>query len=349
MPAPAGLVQQFDQHLHRRRLLAPNQRLLVACSGGADSVALLRLLCAVNQSHHWNWELIVGHVNHQLRGRESDRDEEFVRKLAQLLQLPLRCKKLNLLRRDSKRIVSENVARDGRYKALLAMAATSRCDAVLLAHHADDQAETILMRLLRGAGVTGLAGINEKERRGTVYLVRPLLPWPGAALRYWLKEINQPWREDLSNQDTHYLRNRIRYELLPALETYQPRIRELLQRNARHDRATADFLKRHADELLRTARFRRGTGAVSLAADNIAKADPAPAAVALRTAIIAAGGDEDGINSTVLQEVLDKLQTGSLRGEIQFGGSIRLKLIRDRIHIRRASEKNGKKRSRTTC
>ena len=349
MPAPAGLVQQLDQHLHRRRLLAPNMRMLVACSGGADSVALLKLLNAVNQSDHWHWELIVGHVNHQLRGRESKRDELFVRNLAKSLQLPFRSRKLNLKRAGAKRVVSENIARDGRYKALLTMATGNRCDVILLAHHADDQAETILMRLLRGAGVTGLAGMSEKERRGNVELVRPLLPWAGENLRNWLTDIHQPWREDLSNQDTHYLRNRIRHELLPILETYQPRIRELLQRNARHDRAAADFLRQHAKALLRTARYCRGSHGVSFSTVGIADAHPAPAALALRMAIVDAGGDEDTINTTTLLEVLDKLRSRSLRGEIQFGGSIRLKMIRNRINIHRVSGNRGKQWRPRNC
>ncbi len=349
MPAPAGLVQQLDQYLHRRRLLVPRMRLLVGCSGGADSVALLRLLHAINQSDYWHWKLIVGHVNHQLRGIESLRDESFVRNLAKSLGLPFRAKKLDLVRPAARRIVSENTARDGRYKALLAIAAAGRCDALLLAHHADDQAETILMRLLRGAGVTGLAGMNEKERRGDIELVRPLLPWPGLELKKWLIEINQPWREDLSNQDTHYLRNRIRHELLPVLETYQPRIRELLQRNARHDRAAADFLKLHARELLRAGRYRRGRYSVSVSADAIAQAHPAPAALALRLAIVDAGGDEDGINTTTLLEVLDKLQSGSPRGEIQFAAAIRLKVISGRMNIFRAGGSGEKIRRPITC
>ncbi|MGC8625918.1 MAG: tRNA lysidine(34) synthetase TilS, partial [Phycisphaerae bacterium] len=185
----------------------------------------------------------------------AQRDEQFVRKLAQLLGLPFHSARLNLKGVGKRKAVSENTARQARYKALLAMAMRKRCDAIVLAHHADDQAETILMRLLRGSGVTGLAGINECELRGKIRVVRPLLPWSGAALRAWLKQSGQTWREDLSNKDTRFFRNRIRHELLPVLETYQPRIRELLQRNARHDRAAADFIRDHARQLLRAGHY----------------------------------------------------------------------------------------------
>ncbi|MGC8625598.1 MAG: tRNA lysidine(34) synthetase TilS [Phycisphaerae bacterium] len=333
MPAPKGLIQELDQYLHRRRLLEPCARILVACSGGADSVALVRLLHAVNKSDYWHWTLIVGHVNHGLRGPESKRDEDFVRRLALSLDLPFRCKALNLKPARQLKQVSENSSRDARYKALLSMAKRNRCTVIALAHHADDQAETILMRMLRGAGVTGLAGMNDDERREKIRLVRPLLPWPREALRIWLLRLGSLWREDRSNSDQKFFRNRIRHELLPILETYQPRIRELLQRNARHDRATADFLNEHARQLLRTAHYRRRSGGASLARNVIAQAAPAPAALALRMAITAVSGDTDGINTATLLEVLDKLRTPTARATIQFTGGITLILSAQRIRL----------------
>lgn len=341
MPAPTGLIQQLDQHLHRRGLLKPGLRLLVACSGGADSVALLRLLHAVNRSQYWHWALIVGHVNHQLRGRESQRDEQFVRELAQSLGLPFQGAKLNLKGTCQRKSVSENTARDARYKALLVMAVRRRCDAIVLAHHADDQAETILMRLLRGAGVTGLAGINECELRGKIKIVRPLLPWSGEAIRAWLEQSGQTWREDLSNNDTRYFRNRIRHELLPVLETYQPRIRELLQRNARHDRAAADFIRDHARQLLRAARYRKGKLTVTLAENVIIQAPCAPAAIAMRMAIIDAGGDEGAIDTATLLAVLDKIKARTLRGKIQFAGAVSLAINNGRITIQQEGRRSG--------
>lgn len=341
MPAPTGLIQQLDQHLHGRPLLEPRTRLLVACSGGADSVALLRLLHAVNKSQYWHWTLIVGHVNHQLRGREAQRDEQFVRKLAQLLGLPFHSARLNLKRAGKRKAVSENTARQARYQALLSMAMRKRCDAIVLAHHADDQAETILMRLLRGAGVTGLAGINEIEMRGRIRIVRPLLPWSGTALRAWLKRSGQTWREDLSNKDTRFFRNRIRHELLPVLETYQPRIRELLQRNARHDRAAADFIRDHARQLLRAGHYHKGNRTVSFAEEVIIQAPCAPAAIAMRMAIADAGGEEGAIDTATLLAVLDKIQARALRGTIQFAGAVSLAINKGRITLRRAGPRTG--------
>src|SRR5438132_874431 len=130
MPAPRGLVQQLDQRLHKSDLLPPGARLLVAVSGGADSVALLRLLHAINQSNHWKWTLTVGHVDHGMRGRESAGDAAFVKRLARELKLPFRVKRLRLGPR-----ASENEAREGRLRALRSLAAGM---GVVMAHHADD-------------------------------------------------------------------------------------------------------------------------------------------------------------------------------------------------------------------
>ncbi|MCL5946097.1 MAG: tRNA lysidine(34) synthetase TilS [Planctomycetes bacterium] len=347
MPAPRGLIQELDQYLHRRRLLEPAARILIACSGGADSVALVRLLHAVNQSDFWHWKLMVGHVNHHLRGQESRRDEDFVRRLARSLDLPFHHQDLNIQPAHQLKIVSENSARDARYKALLALARQNQCPVIALAHHADDQAETILMRMLRGAGVTGLAGMNDDDRRGKIRIVRPLLPWPRSKLRTWLMSLGTSWREDRSNLDQRFFRNRIRHELLPILETYQPRIRELLQRNSRHDRATADFLNEHARQLLRTARYRHYRSGASLARNVIASAAPAPAALALRIAISSVSGDMDGINTANLLEVLDTLRTTTARTTIQFAGRVTLILNPDRIRVIQTIHKDAQRPDHT--
>ena len=241
MPALRGFLQRFDEHLHRRGLLTRGARLLVACSGGADSVALLRLLCAVNGSRHWGFTLIVGHVDHGLRGRASTGDAAFVRRLAASLQLPYKSRALHLRKGPSGR-VGEAAARAGRLAALVAMARAARCDAIVTAHHADDQAETVLMRILRGAALHGLGGIPASSLLGARF-VRPLLVFTREELRDYLKEIGQPFREDASNATTDYLRNRIRHDVLPALAQLQPQVRSSLVRLAGHAQASQELLE----------------------------------------------------------------------------------------------------------
>ena len=152
MPAPRGLVQRVDQELHRSGLLPKGAGLLVAVRGGADSVALLRLLCEINRSDYWGWKVVVGHVDHGLRGKASTADAAFVRMLAGELRVPYRGAKLRL-----KKGASEDAARQGRIGALTSMA--RGLDGIVMAHHAEDQAETVLMRMFRGTGITGLASM----------------------------------------------------------------------------------------------------------------------------------------------------------------------------------------------
>ncbi|MCL5769862.1 MAG: tRNA lysidine(34) synthetase TilS, partial [Planctomycetes bacterium] len=309
MPAPSGLVQQLDQYLHRRRLLPRSRPILVACSGGADSVALLRLLWAVNQSRYWNWRIVVAHVNHALRGRQSDADERFVRRLAAQLALPIRVKRLRLTRAaKAPDRVSEARARAARIAALAAMAKRHRCDVVVLAHHADDQAETVLLRLLRGAGPRGLGGMLPRRRMRGIWFVRPLLGWPRNTLRQWLTQGGWNWREDSSNATGRFLRNRIRHELLPLLETYQSGIRRILHRTARTQRSVYRVLSRQAEELLRRAAARRSGGALLLDRGAFAAAPQAVAALALRRAIESQGGGGDRIDQSSLIEALRRIR-----------------------------------------
>jgi tRNA(Ile)-lysidine synthase len=201
---------------------------VVAVSGGADSVALLRALAT------WASPLVVAHFNHRLRGAESDADERFVRELVGTLGL--RCEVAGADIADEVRTAGENledVARRRRYDFLARVARSCGAEWVATGHTRDDQAETVLQRLLRGAGIQGLRGIaSERELAPGVRLVRPLLNVSRAEVIAYLEELKQPWREDLSNRDPVFTRNRIRHELLPLLRTFNPSANEVLARLA---------------------------------------------------------------------------------------------------------------------
>lgn len=340
MPAPTGLIQQLDQFLHKNALLAPRSRILVACSGGADSMALLHLLCCVNQSRFWKWKLIIGHVNHGLRGRESRADEALVRQTAKTLGLPLELRRLTWPRHprttgNRQPQISENAARTARLAALQAMARKRRCTVVAMAHHADDQAETVLLRLLRGAGTGGLSGIRPCRRLGTLHLVRPLLGWSRAALRHWLQSQNHSWREDKSNQNARFLRNRIRLELLPLLESYQPGIRKVLVNMAARQRSTHSFLMRHSRHLLRRCLLRKTSRAWDLDARRLLAASGDAAAMVLRSGIAALGGKKDRISGTILTELLDQLRQTPHPVRRQFSGPVNIESRRGIVRISR--------------
>ena len=223
----AALIDSVAKTVHRQQLFRPGDTLVVALSGGADSTALLDLL---SRFPDYGLHLIAAHLNHCLRGAESDADEEFCRKLALRHAIPFETRRIDInMAAATGRLNLEDAGRCARIEFLDEIRTTYGAAAVVLAHHADDQAETVLMRLLRGSGMTGLSGMAYRNDRG---YVRPLLDIRRTEIEQYLRESGQEWREDASNSDTAYLRNRIRHELLPLLETYNPAIRSTLAATA---------------------------------------------------------------------------------------------------------------------
>ncbi len=198
-------------------------KLLLGVSGGADSVAMLRLLHQLwNQlPGHQPSHLVVAHYNHALRGVESDGDQQFVQELANALQLT--CHTETAAIENSIAVGSEELFRSARYRYLQATAEKIGARYVLVAHTADDNVETMLHHLFRGSGARGLSGIAPHRALGDdVVLLRPLLTFRRDQLRSGLQEIGQSWREDASNTDQRFQRNWIRSTLLPTIRTRYP-------------------------------------------------------------------------------------------------------------------------------
>ena len=210
----------FPRHFERAFPDLVGRRLLVALSGGRDSVALLHLLARSGLG----LELEVAHVHHHARGAEADGDERFCSDLAAELGLPFHRADLEPDPRPAEG--REAGWRRQRYRALLELASGCGAAAVATAHHRDDIAEGVLVQLLRGAGPRALAGIAPRGAGGR--LVRPLLPWRRDEITRWLEAAGLGWREDRSNLDLRHTRNLVRHRLLPALEVASPRLRDHL-------------------------------------------------------------------------------------------------------------------------
>jgi tRNA(Ile)-lysidine synthase len=211
-------VSKVEQALGR---FGAADAIIVAVSGGPDSVALLRALLHA----HGGYRLIGAHVNHQLRGAESDADEAFVLDLCMKLSVECRCRRVDV-RAAAQGANLEGTARQLRYDWLTRLALESGAHRVATGHTADDQAETVLHRLLRGAGLRGLRGIApSRELIAGVTLVRPLLKVTRAEVMSFLADLRQDYRQDSSNLDLALTRNRIRHSLLPLLAAdYNPEI-----------------------------------------------------------------------------------------------------------------------------
>ncbi len=209
--------QQFLEHWPQDAWAG--RPMLVAVSGGADSIALLRLL-ADALSAEQRKRLFVVHLNHGLRGDESDADQQFVRETAERLGVNVRTRKLaaGTLANSGHGDGIEAAARSARYAFFREIAQEVEARYLVTAHHRNDQIETVLHRVFRGTGVAGLAGIAEaREWLPGVGLVRPLLPFAREEIVAYLNEIDQPWREDATNATNDFTRNQIRNELLPYL------------------------------------------------------------------------------------------------------------------------------------
>jgi len=216
------------RNIGERALLRPGDRVGVAVSGGADSVALLRVLLELRSE--LGIVLAVAHFNHGLRGEQAAADEAFVAELA--TQHGLECFIGHgdvRTHASTNKLTVEAAGRDLRYRWFAETARQHRLDRIATAHTLDDQAETVLLKFLRGAGTRGLAGIYPIVNREAFRIVRPLLCVSRAEVEEYLSSLAQPWREDESNLDRRFLRNRVRHELLPLLaREYNPNIRQLL-------------------------------------------------------------------------------------------------------------------------
>jgi tRNA(Ile)-lysidine synthase len=234
------LVEKVEKYL--RTLGSRPDRIVVAVSGGPDSVALLRVLVSLR---HASGSLTIAHLNHQLRGNESDADEAFVRQLHEVLEshdvtgLQLRTEQLDVsAQAQAERKNVESVARRVRYEWLARVARDVGAGFVATGHTADDQAETVLHRLLRGTGLKGLAGIGARRPLAPgIEVIRPLLRVSRAEVQAYLTDLGQAYRQDSSNLNLDYMRNRIRHELLPHLaQRYNPALVSVLCRLAEQAR-----------------------------------------------------------------------------------------------------------------
>jgi tRNA(Ile)-lysidine synthase len=262
-----ALIDAIREQLTRLRVMPSG--LVVAVSGGADSVALLLALTKLRPSPlggrgdggEGGEPIVIAHLNHCLRGDESDGDEQFVRQLhADLVNLGARSLELAVARIDVAALAAQSggnleaTARRERYRWLAETALRFNHSRVATGHTADDQAETVLHRLLRGTGLQGLRGIAvRRELQPGIELIRPMLTATRADVLAFLRENDHSYREDRSNADLTYTRNRIRHELLPLLTAnYNQSLVSHLGQLAEQASEVFSELERQAGELLQT-------------------------------------------------------------------------------------------------
>ncbi|HTC63499.1 MAG TPA: tRNA lysidine(34) synthetase TilS [Candidatus Saccharimonadales bacterium] len=260
-----------DPHLRvcntiaRHAMIRPGDRVGLGVSGGADSMAMLRIFAELQTK--LGITIFVLHFHHQLRGEDADEDERFVKSVAEQFDFPFVSGRANVA--EEAKLQSRNVedaARRLRYKFFNSAAETHGLDRIAVAHTADDQAETVLSHLLRGTGLTGLAGIYPVAG----FIIRPLLESSRQELRAFLSDLRQPWREDLTNQDTSHMRARIRHQLLPLLlSDFDSAAVTRLARLAGHAREDEAFWRSLENAKFQDLATRETPTAISLGIDNL--------------------------------------------------------------------------------
>jgi len=309
-------LQRVAEIITRYSMFQTGQRVAVAVSGGADSVCLLHVLVELRE--RWNLDLSVLHLDHQLRGEESQTDARFVAELARSLGVPLETHVVDIARFATETGDNlEQAARRERRRIFGDLVRSGKLDRVALGHTRSDQAETVLFRFLRGSGTAGLAGIRPVTSDG---FVRPLLAVDRGDVEQYLREREIPWREDSSNASLAFARNRIRHELLPQLQRdWNPALVETLAH-------TADWAFEEeswwATEIERLAalHLQIKPPAVYLRAQALEDLPPAAARRLARHAIEGVKGDLLGIDFSHVRQILALAAQHQGDGRLQVPG-----------------------------
>jgi tRNA(Ile)-lysidine synthase len=317
--AAGSLLDAFESRLERTRLIPPGSNVVVAVSGGLDSVVLLHLLRA---AHRLDVRLCAAHFDHAMRP-DSAADAEWVRALCH--EWGVQCQ----VGRAATAPTSEAGARAARYAYLFDVAQLTGAESIAVAHHADDQAETVLFRLMRGTSLAGLSGIP--ERRGMI--VRPLLMFRRARLQAHARTAALAWREDPTNVDLRFARNRIRHVILPALERTRPGATDAILQLAEEARAAEVAWNQIIDDLERVLVIRTTDAGFQLARDALLGYHPHVRARLMRRLLGRLGPTP---SRAATRAVLAFIRSGTSGGAIQLAGGLRLERQFDRLVIRLA-------------
>ena len=346
------LEQRIAAYIRSGSLMHPGERVAIAVSGGADSVGLLRILLELR--HDLAIVISVAHFHHGIRGAEADGDEHFVGDLAKAFDLELHVERGDARAHSKQNGISlETAARELRHQMFLRLLEEKKANRIATAHTLDDQTETVLMKFLRGAGTRGLAGIFPEQRAaGGGSLVRPLLEIRRDDLREYLRSLNQPWREDRSNNDVSFTRNRIRARVLPMLrEQVNPAADLALAHVAEISRAEEEYWQDQVKRVLPLVRApgqpARGGGRKQTAqhaiAFDIARFQSQP--VAMQRRLLRQAGEQLGCNldfehvNAILSLLAQRSSRGAKDSTIAIAKGWRARLLFRELRMERAPER----------
>ena len=319
-----------------------SRRIVAAVSGGPDSMALLLLLNRLRGQ--LGFELHVAHADHGLRGDEAREDARFVESMARYMGLPVTLARLDVnALRDARGMSVEEAAREARYAFLVETAGGVGASAIALGHTADDQAETVLMHLLRGSGTSGLAGMPAvshlpADRYGErMALVRPLLDFTKADTRAYCEIRGVTPREDSTNSSLEITRNRVRLELMPQLEQFNPRFREALLRLSASSAHDLDFLEQAAGEARQRLDVPGEQSGIAVSRAGFQALHPAVRRHLLRLAYRELAGATKELTHRHVEDMV-RLSSGRTGAWMALPGGLRFHVGYDALHLAPAGE-----------
>jgi len=316
-----NLIERVLKTARNYELFKPGDAVLVACSGGPDSVFLLHALNRLKNKLKLG-KVAVCSLDHGLRGRKSVSDSLFVKKMAGDLGLEFVHKKVNLKSSGPKGLSIEETARLERYKFFEEAAAKLQAGVVATGHTLDDQAETVLMRMIKGTSLKGLVGIAPSRKDGTLRIVRPLLELEKGEITEYLDSERIGYRIDHTNLEPIYFRNVVRQEIIPFLEKFNPRLKRALFSMAEHLREDFDFIEAaNAGARGMVSSSRDGSVEISLK-DLILQARVIQKEI-LRDSLAKAGGEVKKLSFRHWKEVEGLINRGSKGGSVHLPGGIR--------------------------
>lgn len=328
MYSPKETIKKARETLSRYGMVDPGDLVIVAVSGGSDSVCLLDILNSLKGE--LAIELVVAHYDHGLRPDEDASETRFVRNLAASLHLPFETEKSTLSLNRGRGSVEER-ARDARYQYLEGLKNKLRARKIALGHHLNDQAETVLMRLLRGSGPTGLAGIPP-SRDDTI--IRPLIEIKREEIESYARERGLSFVTDRSNFDTRYLRNRVRLDLLPSLLEYQPRLVEHLGELADILREDEKYLGRLAQEWVEGEANFEGSREIRIPVSSFVELPPALRSRVTRALLRKTGKSLRRITGRHINSVFTLAESKRPQGKINLPLGLSVKKTYDTLAFR---------------
>ena len=312
-------------------MIASGEHVIIAASGGADSTALL--VCLKTLSREMKLTLTAAHLNHCIRGAEGDADAEFTRQICESLDIPYIMETIDVKKQaeDSGENL-EACARRARYEFLRGAARRVGAQKIAVGHNRNDQAETAIFRFLRGSGIEGLSAIRPVFNDG---IVRPLIDCPRELIRRYLQDKNTRWREDSTNAELHYARNRIRLELIPYLEEkFNPRLIDTLARETGIAREIWDFIETQSRSALANLFIETEEG-ISLDTVGLLSLHPALQKQVLRSAMKDGLGLTQNISTAHIVSLLALCKKRTGGGEIQLPGGGKAIRSFDRLVIKK--------------